>query len=97
MSVYGLATERPPDRAAYGIDQSRITVVPLGVTPPESPLVEGVSAEMPAGVRGTFLLHVGDLHERRNLPTVVSALAEARAKHLKRVFKLVLYYYGIVG
>jgi len=34
---------------------------------------------LPAGVTRPFLLHVGDLHERRNLPVVVRALLEAQA------------------
>ena len=63
--------------AAYAIDRRRITVVPLGVT---LPAFRDGAALLPAGVRTPFLLHVGDLHERRNLATVVSALADARRR-----------------
>ena len=64
-------------RAAYGLPEARISVVPLGVdaeawrTPPAAPL--------PRGVAAPFLLHVGDLHARRNLPMVIEALRQARA------------------
>jgi alpha-1,3-rhamnosyl/mannosyltransferase len=64
--------------AAYGIPANRISVVPLGVDPGFSPADPGVPRELPAGVMTPFLLHVGDLHERRNLAVVVEALFEAR-------------------
>ncbi len=44
-------------------------------SPPAAP---PLAPELPAGVRTPFLLHVGDLHERRNLAVVVDALLEAR-------------------
>jgi glycosyltransferase involved in cell wall biosynthesis len=62
-------------QAAYGLPPGRMTVVPLGVDqdfaacPPEA-------SPLPSGVREPFVLHVGDLHPRRNLPIVVRALAE---------------------
>jgi glycosyltransferase involved in cell wall biosynthesis len=37
-----------------------------------------VPADLPANVSEPFLLHVGDVHERRNLPLVLDALLEAR-------------------
>lgn len=63
--------------AAYAIAPARVTVAPLGVdesfrpdaTPP---------CELPAGIRAPFVLHVGDLHARRNLPLVVEAVLRAR-------------------
>jgi glycosyltransferase involved in cell wall biosynthesis len=63
--------------AAYGIAPERITVAPLGVAgfapgDPDAPV------DLPAGVTTPFLLHVGDLHERRNLPLLVDAVLEAR-------------------
>lgn len=64
--------------AAYGIPRDRITVAPLGVDPRFAPVDPDVSCELPAGVSAPFLLHVGDLHERRNLTMVVDALFEAR-------------------
>ncbi|HTM03487.1 MAG TPA: glycosyltransferase family 1 protein [Vicinamibacterales bacterium] len=63
---------------AYAIDPARITVAPLGVGSgfaagdPDAPM------DLPAGVTTPFVLHVGDLHERRNLPVVVDAVLEAR-------------------
>lgn len=58
--------------AAYEIDPRRIKVVPLGVGPPfvgakQGPLLEGV--------RQPYILHVGDLHPRRNLHLLVRALS----------------------
>jgi glycosyltransferase involved in cell wall biosynthesis len=63
---------------AYGIPAERITVAPLGVDPAFSPAPAGILGELPGGVAPPFLLHVGDLHERRNLAVVVEALIEAR-------------------
>ena len=65
--------------AAYGITADLITVAPLGA----GDGFAGTSAlpgPLPAGVEAPFLLHVGDLHERRNLPVVVSALIDARRR-----------------
>lgn len=70
--------------AAYQIPRERITVAPLGVSEHfspvdrayETPLTDG----LPAGITRPFLLHVGDLHERRNLPVVVHAMLEAQRR-----------------
>lgn len=71
--------------AAYGIPSSRLTVVPLGVDGAHFNHDDGGSdGEMPPGVRAPFLLHVGDLHERRNLGVVVEAMAIARREGLIR-------------
>jgi glycosyltransferase involved in cell wall biosynthesis len=45
---------------------------------------------LPDGVTRPFLLHVGDLHERRNLPVVVRALVEAQAVAAMPPLSLVL-------
>jgi glycosyltransferase involved in cell wall biosynthesis len=63
-------------QAAYGIPRSRIAVIPLGVDP--AFLTATGARDLPAGIDGPFVLHVGDLHERRNLPMVVQALLEVR-------------------
>jgi glycosyltransferase involved in cell wall biosynthesis len=63
---------------AYGIGRERITVAPLGVSGDFTPTDRDLPCELPAGVLTPFLLHVGDLHERRNLGVVVDALLEAR-------------------
>jgi alpha-1,3-rhamnosyl/mannosyltransferase len=63
---------------AYQVSVERITVAPLGVSAAFGP--DTASRELPPGITTPFLLHVGDLHERRNLGVVVHALAEARAR-----------------
>jgi glycosyltransferase involved in cell wall biosynthesis len=64
------AFSRDEITAAYGIDRRRIDVVPLGVgrrfTPDESV------------VREPVVLHVGDLHERRNLSMVLEVVMTLR-------------------
>jgi len=64
---------------AYGVPRQRITVTPLGVT-----AVFGADSEtargLPAGVAPPFVLHVGDLHERRNLGVAVDAVIAARRR-----------------
>jgi glycosyltransferase involved in cell wall biosynthesis len=52
--------------AAFGVDPARIDVVPLGVGPQFSP-----DARV---AREPFVLHVGDLHARRNLPMLLDAV-----------------------
>ena len=64
--------------AAYNIPRERIAVVPLGVEPRFSPASSSDRCELPQEISGPFLLHVGDLHERRNLATVVDAVIAAR-------------------
>lgn len=61
---------------AYRIPPERITVAPLGVSAGFASRA-ATSRSLPPGVRGPYLLHVGDLHERRNLGTVVTATVAA--------------------
>jgi glycosyltransferase involved in cell wall biosynthesis len=63
---------------AFGTPRERITVAPLGASHAFLPKAEGVDIDLPAGVSATFLLHVGDLHARRNLAVVVRAIVELR-------------------
>jgi alpha-1,3-rhamnosyl/mannosyltransferase len=65
--------------AAYQIPRERIVVAPLGVSDHFAP---GDRPHEPFQARITppFLLHVGDLHERRNLPLVVHAMFEAQRR-----------------
>jgi glycosyltransferase involved in cell wall biosynthesis len=65
--------------AAYQIPRERITVAPLGVSDHFAP-VDRPDETLPAAVTTPFLLHVGDLHERRNLPLVVHAMFEAQRR-----------------
>ena len=65
--------------AAYDIAPDRMTVAPLGAA---AVFGQGgaVASSLPAGIVAPFLLHVGDLHERRNLSVVVRGLIEARRR-----------------
>jgi glycosyltransferase involved in cell wall biosynthesis len=63
---------------AYAIPRDRITVTPHGASHAFLPKAAGAAIDLPAGVSPTFLLHVGDLHPRRNLAVVVRAIIEAR-------------------
>jgi glycosyltransferase involved in cell wall biosynthesis len=64
--------------AAYGIPAERMTVTPLGVDEAFVPGDPLVPAELPPGVSPPYVLHVGDLHERRNLPMLVEAVLAVR-------------------
>lgn len=66
--------------AAYRIPHARITVAPLGVAPRFWSSASSAAAVLPDGVRQPFALHVGDLHERRNLPLLVAAVLQARLR-----------------
>jgi glycosyltransferase involved in cell wall biosynthesis len=79
---------------AYGIPASRITVTPLGVHGTFAAGDPNVSIDLPADVTEPFLLHVGDIHERRNLPLVVDALLEAR-RHFGAAAALSLVLAGV--
>jgi glycosyltransferase involved in cell wall biosynthesis len=59
--------------AAYGIPLDRIAVVPLGVV---ARFDEG--AAIASGLERPFVLHVGDLHQRRNLGVVLDAVLALR-------------------
>lgn len=63
---------------AYSIPPARITIAPLGVHGVFGAGDPNVPVDLPTNVTEPFLLHVGDIHERRNLPVVVDALLEAR-------------------
>ena len=66
--------------AAYSIPRERITVAPLGVSSHFTPADGTTRDALPAGLTTPFLLHVGDLHERRNMPLVVRAMLEAQRR-----------------
>jgi glycosyltransferase involved in cell wall biosynthesis len=76
--------------AAYGIPSDRVTVAPLGASRIFSAAALSASVPLPAGVAAPFLLHVGDLHERRNLSVVVRGLLRARARLETPLLSLVL-------
>ena len=64
--------------AAYGIPAERMTVTPLGVDGAFTATNPGFRSELPPGVTAPYLLHVGDLHERRNLAMLIGAVLSAR-------------------
>lgn len=63
--------------AAYGIAQDAIDVVPLAAAPVFRP---GPALPLPAEIVSPFVLHVGDLHPRRNLAMLVRAVAAVRRR-----------------
>jgi glycosyltransferase involved in cell wall biosynthesis len=72
------AFSRGEIEAAYGVPRERIRVVPLGVSPAFTP---GPPPDrLPAGVRQPYVLHVGDVHERRNLVVALAAVLALRAR-----------------
>ena len=64
--------------AAYGIPFERVTVAPPGVSNSFAP--HATPSPLPERVTAPFLLHVGDLHERRNLSLAIAAVAGARRR-----------------
>jgi glycosyltransferase involved in cell wall biosynthesis len=66
---------------AYGIPESNISVVPLGVGKPFTPL-QGERRGPPAGpgAGAPYVLHVGDLQPRRDLITALNAVIEVRRR-----------------
>lgn len=78
---------------AYDIPLDRITIAPLGVDGGFSP-GEGESLDLRAGVATPFVLHVGDLHERRNLGVALEAVIEAR-RHFGASSTLALVLAGV--
>jgi glycosyltransferase involved in cell wall biosynthesis len=58
----------------YGVDRGRITITPLGVEVPAEPDRAGAERLLrDLGVRGPFLLAVGTLEPRKNLPRLLDA------------------------
>jgi glycosyltransferase involved in cell wall biosynthesis len=76
LTVSGFSASEIAD--VYDLPRDRITVAPLGVSHAFAAAADAVPCELPAAVAPPFLLHVGDLHERRNLATAVEAVVAAR-------------------
>jgi O-antigen biosynthesis alpha-1,3-rhamnosyltransferase len=75
------AFSRAEISAAYGIPAERISVIPLGVSPAFVPPADGMgAAALPAGIRPPYVLHVGELHPRRDLETALRAVIEIRTR-----------------
>jgi glycosyltransferase involved in cell wall biosynthesis len=64
--------------AAYAIPPEHIRVIPLGVGAPFAPMAG--KRGTPEGHRSPTMLHVGDLHARRNLRVLVDVLAMLRSR-----------------
>jgi glycosyltransferase involved in cell wall biosynthesis len=66
----------------YGIDPAKIVVTPLGVEPFWHPMGgEDAMRELSSlGLPARFVLTVGNLHPRKNIPRLIRALARARAE-----------------
>jgi glycosyltransferase involved in cell wall biosynthesis len=61
----------------YGVEPERVAVIPLGVEPPAEPDRAGARRLLgDLGVRGPFLLAVGTLEPRKNLPRLLAAFGE---------------------
>ena len=62
-----------------GFDPAAITVVPLGIDPPEDRDPSAIDSALAAvGVREPFVLTVGTIEPRKDLPTIVAAVDRAR-------------------
>ena len=62
------------DLAAAGFDEDRLTVVPLGVEPTDVDPDRPAALRAARGLDGPFVLWVGTLEPRKNLPTLVQAM-----------------------
>ena len=61
----------------YGVDRGRVTITPLGVEVPPEPDHAGAQRLLrELGVRGPFLLAVGTLEPRKNLPRLLDAFGQ---------------------
>jgi glycosyltransferase involved in cell wall biosynthesis len=68
--------------SAYDVEPKHIKVVPLGVG---APFVGGTRHPLPSDVTEPYVLHVGDLHPRRNLRMLVRALARLASLSANRI------------
>ncbi len=78
------AFSRAEISAAYDIPPERIDVVPLAAS---SAFTPGPALPLPPAVPRRYVLHVGDLHKRRNLDVLVRAMSRLRSidPHLRDV------------
>jgi glycosyltransferase involved in cell wall biosynthesis len=61
----------------YRVDRGRVRIIPLGVEPPARPDHQDAARLLAnLGVRGPFLLAVGTLEPRKNLPRLLAAFGE---------------------
>jgi glycosyltransferase involved in cell wall biosynthesis len=64
----------------YRVDPARVVVAPGGVSAIWRPMPEQWAQEIlaPLGLPARFVLHVGNLHPRKNIPRLIHAVAAAR-------------------
>jgi glycosyltransferase involved in cell wall biosynthesis len=72
---------------AYGLSPDRIDVVPLAASRLFQP---GPPLPLPDGVPARYVVHVGDLHARRNLPMIARVVTQLREAGVSRDLGLVL-------
>lgn len=69
----------------YGVDPEKVFVVPnrvLPVVPLTGPERDAARAELDAaGVRDPFIVYVGNLHPRKNVPALIRSFGRARVAH----------------
>jgi glycosyltransferase involved in cell wall biosynthesis len=70
--------------AAYALPESEMAVIPLGVGAPFAPASADPAAILPSGIAPPYVLHVGDLHPRRDLITALRAVIAVRARAARR-------------
>ncbi|MGE0592511.1 MAG: glycosyltransferase family 4 protein [Vicinamibacterales bacterium] len=70
--------------AAYGVPRDTIAVVPLAPDAVFTPHAPYAPDTLPAGVRAPYVLHVGDLHPRRNLEVALGAVLRLRRGDIAR-------------
>lgn len=80
--------------ASYGLDPGRVKVVPNRVVEP-SPLDDASndaarSWAHEVGIRGPFILYLGNLHPRKNVGRLIDAFLELRARDGMGAMQLVL-------
>jgi glycosyltransferase involved in cell wall biosynthesis len=64
----------------YHLDPDRVVVTPNGVLPATGEAAANADATLRTlGVNGPFVLHVGNLEPRKNVPRLIAAVAEARS------------------
>ena len=90
LTVSGFSASEIAD--VYRLPRERITVAPLGVSDAFA-ATSAMPGDLPAAVTTPFLLHVGDLHERRNLVMAVEAVLTAR-RHVGALTALSLVLVG---
>jgi glycosyltransferase involved in cell wall biosynthesis len=68
--------------AAYALPESEMAVIPLGVGAPFAPASADPAAILPSGIAPPYVLHVGDLHPRRDLVTALRAVIAVRGREI---------------